>query len=295
MRVCLRALEQAQFNRALTNAQLLFHGSPAENVFGILSRGLLPPAAATSKLGIARRDAGNLGAGLYYSSSFGDSVQYTSATSAGTRYMLVSTVALGRSFPMTQPDRTLTGPPVGFDSCVAVPRSRDSASFFGSEELVVYSLAQQRLQYLVAFRVGPSTAASPAHPTVGSAALLGAAVPDADADGDSSEPLPDSSRLWGLATDVSDEAEPQAPQPTAQTGLLTSSGSKLPLKSHHVRARILDLLAEVSVVQEFQNESAGTHAVCRRGCVGCLGGFRVFCCSLCCAQLAAALYRVCRV
>jgi poly [ADP-ribose] polymerase len=164
-----------------------------------------------------------------------------------------------------------------------VPRSRDSASFFGSEELVVYSLAQQRLQYLVAFRVGPSTAASPT------------AVPDADADGDSSEPLPDSSRLWGLATDVSDEAEPQAPKPTAQTGLLTSSGSKLPLKSHHVRARILDLLAEVSVVQEFQNESAGTHAVCRRGCVGCLGGFRVFCCSLCCAQLAAALYRVCRV
>ena len=113
----------------LPNRRLLFHGAPAPNVFGLLSRGMLPPDVGASKLGVGRRDAGHLGHGLYFSPRFGDSVQYTTPTADGRRYMLACDVALGRTCKLSKRDTTLTAPPAGFDSVAGVPRSHDLHSY----------------------------------------------------------------------------------------------------------------------------------------------------------------------
>ena len=181
-----------------------------------------------------------------------------------------------------------------------VRRSRDAASEFEREELAIYATDQQRLQYLVCFKL-PSDPPPPQR----SATAAEFALSNASRCPDGHELVPyttahsghtcDVCGAYGLpqgtlvhrcsrcdwdccpACSVADVCFPNAGadrsdtldstldfgleraaaarKPEAETGLLGSSGRRLPLLSMHARAKLLDLIAEVTVVQEFVNDS----------------------------------------
>ena len=47
-----------------------------------------------------------------------------------------------------------------------------------------------------------------------------------------------------------------------ETCLMTNSGKKLPLKSVHVRAQIVDMVSKVVIYQEYENEENQSIEVC---------------------------------
>ncbi|KAL6051688.1 Poly [ADP-ribose] polymerase [Balamuthia mandrillaris] len=136
---------------AIGNNKLLYHGSRISNWVGILSRGLLMPKSIET-LGGKRTDYGLLGGGLYFGGQASTSAQYTSAGKKGTRFLLLHTVALGRIKQLTKITPGLTAPPAGYDSVQGMSRKHGVESDFKDDEFVVYSLGQQREEYLVEFR-----------------------------------------------------------------------------------------------------------------------------------------------
>ena len=99
--------------------------------------------------GGARRDAGMLGAGIYFADDPLKAAQYSAVSAAGSRFMFVSEVALGASLELSAPNTSLAHPPAGYQSVVGVGRARASSSAFDANEYVIYRTSQQRLQYLV--------------------------------------------------------------------------------------------------------------------------------------------------
>lgn len=75
--------------------QLLFHGSPPSNAFGILSRGLLLPKTLAELARQSRRPAGRLGAGIYFASDPRTSLGYTKPLSDGRLLLFVAGTVLG--------------------------------------------------------------------------------------------------------------------------------------------------------------------------------------------------------
>jgi hypothetical protein len=63
--------------------------------------------------------------------------------------MTVARVALGNMKDFTEITYGLTSPPKGFDSCHGVRCTDDIDSEFDDDEFVIYTTAQQRLEYLV--------------------------------------------------------------------------------------------------------------------------------------------------
>ena len=136
------------FTGKLGNQRLLFHGSRIQNWVGILSRGILLPKIVVS-LGVHRTDAGWLGNGIYFGDAACTSAFYTTAGRKQTRFMGIARVALGTVKDYTKITYGLSGPPPGCHSCHGVRRTGGVASQFDDDEYVVYSTAQQRLEYLV--------------------------------------------------------------------------------------------------------------------------------------------------
>uniref|UniRef100_A0A6V1QIY2 Poly [ADP-ribose] polymerase n=2 Tax=Heterosigma akashiwo TaxID=2829 RepID=A0A6V1QIY2_HETAK len=142
-----RAEEEARFTARVTkNQQLLFHGSRACNFVGLLSRGILLPKIVVS-LGVTRTDGGWLGDGIYFG-DFDTSLNYTSSSSKGIKYMLVNLVALGRMKDFSNITYGLQKPPKGYDSCHGNPEAEEGSEF-EDHEYVVYQEDQQKVQYLL--------------------------------------------------------------------------------------------------------------------------------------------------
>eukprot|EP01133_Synstelium_polycarpum_P003432 gene3432-3897_t len=233
-RIGRREEESLQFS--IHNVKTLYHGSRNSNILGILTRGLLPPKLSTS-LGASRRDVGFLGSGIYFGTKSATSLQYCDGpTSRGLKYMVLCQVALGNVKKYTTHQTQLNEAPKGFHSVQGVATA---SSAFKDDEIVVFDAKQQRVQYLVEFEDVAS----------GSMALLKA-------------PLFTVSNETRKATLDSDDAvENSVPPPSKEeveevkeAGLI-AGGANVPLQAVHVRAKLLDLIGEVTLFQHYRNES----------------------------------------
>lgn len=164
-----RANEVDDFTPLVGNQKLLFHGSRASNMVGILSRGLLEPKRIIARGG-ARTNFGWLGAGIYFGDASCTAVKYAHPAQSGNRFMLVANVALGKVAQFTKITADLDDAPPGYNSAHGVRNAPARPSDFEDDEFVVYRRDQQRLDYLVEFavaearsvQVAPVAAAAPA-------------------------------------------------------------------------------------------------------------------------------------
>ncbi|KAL8624962.1 hypothetical protein ACOMHN_039849 [Nucella lapillus] len=235
-----RPIEDSAFQHDLHNKRLLFHSSKVENFLGILSRGLLLPKVVVDDHGGSRSDAGMLGSGIYFASAASTSAAYsTPSKTRGTRLMLVSEVALGDCCDFTTTDTSLSAPPEGYHSARGVGKKHNNASAFENDEYVVYDVRQQRLRYLVEFTMGNEVAVD--------------TLTVEEEDGSVSERLPSQLSDIGLQ-DVQNVVDPLS---GVKPGLVADSGEgQVELTAAHVKARLLDLAAQVVVLQEYRNKSA---------------------------------------
>ncbi len=144
--------EHQVFTGEIANQRLLFHGSRIKNWVGILSRGILLPKIVVS-LGVNRTDAGWLGNGIYFGDASCTSAGYTSPGKLGTRFMALANVALGAMKDYTKITYGITAPPAGYHSCHGVRAKAGVTSQFADDEYVIYDSRQQRLDYLVEFKM----------------------------------------------------------------------------------------------------------------------------------------------
>lgn len=142
------------FDTKVGNERMLFHGSRIKNWVGILSRGILMPKIVVS-MGVNRTDAGWLGSGIYFGDAACTSAFYTTPGASGrkTRFMSIARVALGKMKDFTKITYGLDGPPAGYDSCHGVRNQKGAPTQFEDDEYVVYRPVQQRLEYLVEFKI----------------------------------------------------------------------------------------------------------------------------------------------
>lgn len=144
--------EWGGFTNDIDNQRLLFHGSRIKNWVGILSRGILLPKIVVS-MGVNRTDAGWLGNGIYFGDASCTSAFYTSPGKKGTRFMGIARVALGKMKDYTKITYGITEPPPGYHSCHGVRSKPGTNSEFADDEYVIYNGNQQRLEFLVEFKM----------------------------------------------------------------------------------------------------------------------------------------------
>eukprot|EP00008_Paramoeba_atlantica_P010744 CAMPEP_0201480894 /NCGR_PEP_ID=MMETSP0151_2-20130828/5266_1 /ASSEMBLY_ACC=CAM_ASM_000257 /TAXON_ID=200890 /ORGANISM="Paramoeba atlantica, Strain 621/1 / CCAP 1560/9" /LENGTH=1568 /DNA_ID=CAMNT_0047862883 /DNA_START=283 /DNA_END=4989 /DNA_ORIENTATION=+ len=140
--------------------KLLFHGSRISNWVGLLSRGILMPKIIV-RAGGKRTDAGLLGNGIYFAGSSSASAQYATEGELGTRFLLCSRVAVGRSKDYRETCMGITEPPNGYDSVRGVPKSPGDFSVFHDEEIVVFDPARQKQEYFIEFKLHDQPLSSP--------------------------------------------------------------------------------------------------------------------------------------
>jgi hypothetical protein len=171
---------------AVGNERLLFHGTRASNVGGVLLRGLVKPHMATrrQRAELAETPAGELfalgwlGNALYFGDRIETSLAYTNllgddvARSAAdeddneSRFVFVCRVELGRVFETADLMTGIDQPPGGFDSVCG-----RAGAVFPADEFAVYDASRVQLAYLLEVkRVVPPTPAEA--PSDGVAALL---------------------------------------------------------------------------------------------------------------------------
>ncbi|XP_041092549.1 protein mono-ADP-ribosyltransferase PARP4-like [Polyodon spathula] len=234
-----RVNEMLDFQSQLGNVQPLFHASSASSFVGILSRGLLLPKVAVEQHGIDRTDIGNLGCGIYFSNALGTVIKYSKPSeSDGTRLLVVCDIALGECKHLHKKDFTLASAPAGYSSVLGVRRTADIASDFEDDEYVVYNPSQVQIKYVVQFCVGDDQVKS-FQPTVN-------VTNEEEPAGLSDTPA---------VTEADSDEEYTNPLDSLTEGLQDSSGNKIPLKSVHVKGRMVDLLAQIIVFQTYTNHS----------------------------------------
>ena len=267
-----RKIEEQFFRSKVGNERLLLHGSRPSNIAGILSRGLLMPRTVV-RSGVSRTDEGWLGSGLYFTDAISAAMQYAPPGVQGTQYVLCCSVALGRSKDYTTKTTGLSRVPTGYDSTHGVKASKDHPSVFNDDEYVIYNPTQQRMRYLVQLRGGNAALKANAAAAAGAANMTSstnvavataanaassvrfAADAASSVSADAGIPRGMSSNAEGQVTEGSSAATPGTAAAADPCGLLTSDGQGVPLRSTHVRAKILDMVGEVVVLQAYRNES----------------------------------------
>ncbi|KAL3858028.1 hypothetical protein ACJMK2_012644 [Sinanodonta woodiana] len=231
---------QEEINFQPRNTRTLMHSSAPHNFLGILSRGLLLPKTVVDKFGVNRTDAGNLGCGIYFSDAASTCVKYSSPGKVcGTRFLLLCDVALGNVHEMRHTDHSITAPPDGFDSLHGVKSTPEAYSQFEDNEYAVFSAEQQCIRYVVEFSMtGDTITPFPQN-------LIAATVESPAADL--------SQRMSDI--DITDVKNIQDPLSKVKAGLQGTGKESVPLKSVHVRAKMLDLVAHVVVLQYYHNSS----------------------------------------
>ncbi|XP_072174381.1 protein mono-ADP-ribosyltransferase PARP4-like [Diadema setosum] len=252
-----RALDEFKFDRSIGNERLLFHSSRARNFLGILSRGILLPKIVVEMFGLERWDAGMLGSGIYFGDSSSTSAIYSTAGEfTGTRFMAVSNVALGRVKDVYEKRLDLESAPVGFDSVHGVRKSKEIESFFKEDEFTVYQANQHCLRFLVEFKLTERNEDGHDGSVSSPSALMSS--------DDDSDDTTDSDSDDDFEIDTTDIQGILYPEARIKAGLTGGDGAGIELKDVHVRAKIIDLAAEVTVLQKYENigkDSAETRYV----------------------------------
>eukprot|EP00667_Euglena_gracilis_P000154 EG_transcript_154 len=250
-----RYQERAGIRRDVGNRRLLYHGSPVGNWVGILGRGLQVP-----RFPEYRRDAGMLGCGLYFGSSAGTACRYMLPGSRGTCFLAICEVMLGRCFETTAHQPGWVKPPEGYDSVHGVSSRPGRPTDFVDDEYVVYTATQQALAYLVEVELADPVLCAPPPPAVpASLPFTPLGVPGG-----------------AITTDYT--LAPTVPAP-GTVGLVLSNGKAVPLQAVHVKAKLLDLVGEVVLFQQYRSAEANPVEAkyvfpLQRGCVVC--GFEAY-------------------
>ncbi|CAG2240013.1 PARP2_3_4 [Mytilus edulis] len=231
-----RTLEDLCFQSEVGNIQVLMHSSGFHNFLGILSRGLLMPNFVEDEHGITRTDGGLLGSGIYFSDTASKSLMYSGpSTTHGSRLLLLCDVSLGKVKDCTKIDNSLMEPPSGYDSVHGVKFSSEGEpTDFIDDEFVIYNQQQQKMKYLVQLCLPEDTVT----PLTDMALTL------------RSEEITDQ--------DISEEINVKdVPDPLNKVtaGLIGKGKQSVPLKSVHIRAHLLDLVAKVVILQEYKNDN----------------------------------------
>jgi poly [ADP-ribose] polymerase 2/3/4 len=238
-----RPNEIFNFNRqGLDNIKLLFHGSKINNFLGILSRGLLLPKHIISEEEYnTRTDIGNLGFALYFTDDILTSLKYTSVDkSKNMRLIAVCEVALGKCIDYFNYDYSLVKPPEGYQSVHGVKTSNETYSKFLDNEYTIYDVNQYRLRYIVEVQLQPEDTAIKCL-TVENTFFSNETETKCETISNKKE-----------ESNIFDEKSIQQ----TYSSLESSSGKTIPLKSVHVRARILDMIAKVIIYQEYENDES---------------------------------------
>ncbi|XP_071961516.1 protein mono-ADP-ribosyltransferase PARP4-like [Antedon mediterranea] len=233
-----RPIEETNFANHLGNKKLLFHASKPANFVGIFTRGLLLPKIVVDDFGGKRTDPGNLGCGIYFTDSSSTSGKYSSRGKVkGSRFMLVNEVALGKCLDMKSKDYKLSSAPRGYDSVHGVKTAVGIKSDFMDDELVVYNTNQQRIRYLVEFTLPEDTIKDIVH--------MSTMKESQDKD------------LEMMHTDINiDDIECIVnPLDKVQAGLQSVDNHSVPLTAVHIKAKLIDLAAQVVVLQAYKNDN----------------------------------------
>ncbi|KAM4700272.1 protein mono-ADP-ribosyltransferase PARP4 isoform 2-T2 [Discoglossus pictus] len=231
-----RLSETTEFQSKIGKIKPLLHASSACNFVGILSRGLLLPKVIVEDHGLKRTDIGNLGSGIYFSDSISTSFKYTEPSeNNGSRLLVVCDVALGTPQKRYKRDISITEAPNGFHSVYGVRKEHGIKSDFEDDEFVVYNRNQVKMRYIVQFYTSE----------------------------DKLNLVPEKFSIENEQTEESVEKESQnmdediiedlPEEKEIKGGLQSSTGIQIPLEGIHVKARIMDLLAQVVVFQTYKN------------------------------------------
>ncbi|KAL9969636.1 hypothetical protein ACROYT_G021872 [Oculina patagonica] len=234
-----RPVEESAFPYDTGNQILLFHSSKATNFVGILSRGLLMPKIVVDDFGGQRSDPGMLGSGIYFASSASTSAKYSAPGSKGTRLMLVNEVALGNVKEFRKFSMDLTSPPSGYDSCHGLMSTEDAPSDFKDDEFAIYNGNQQKIRYLVEF-VLPGDQVLPRDDI-----SIDSGFSDEEMEVDSED----------SSVDLTDVMSVVDPLTKVEAGLKGTGDKPIPLQAVDIKARLLDLAAQVIVFQQYKNTS----------------------------------------
>ena len=237
--------DHSDFEVLTTPKSILMHASAAGNITGILSRGLQIPLYART-----RRDVGMLGRGIYFGDSIGTALKYTKPDSNGSSYVMVCEVAVGSIFHTSKHQINFTSSPEGFDTVHGKKHDNVSPSDFTDSEYCVYRQSQQRMKYLVKLKqqnvkipksIGLSVKARGTFSTKNNVPLI---TPKSHEGGRSKGPV----RIDCLKTNVAEQ----------KIGLLPSDPSvcDIPLREISVQAKLLDMIGEVTIFQEYFNPSS---------------------------------------
>ncbi|XP_030856240.1 uncharacterized protein LOC579780 isoform X3 [Strongylocentrotus purpuratus] len=252
-----RALDEFKFNRTIGNERLLFHASKACNFLGILSRGILLPKIVVEMFGIDRWDAGMLGSGIYFGDCMSTCAKYSAPGKfTGTRFLAVNNVALGESKDIYEKRTDIESAPDGFNSVHGVRKTDQVESFFVDDEYVVYQANQHCLRYLVEFKLTERNSDETDNQTT-SASQASVSDHSSTEDTDSDDDIDDE-------IDILDVQGMVYPEAKVKAGLNTTGEGQVELEAVHVRASIIDLAAEVIVLQKYRNvgeETADTRYV----------------------------------
>lgn len=158
-------------HKDIKNRKLLWHGTNVAVVAAILKSGLR----------IMPHSGGRVGRGIYFASEHRKSAGYVRATGNGTGIMFLNEVALGKEHHISRDDSSLRKAPDGFDCIIAKGRqepdpSKDSSlkidgnkvtvpqgqpvqqqkfsnSSFWQSEYLIYKESQNRIRYLLEFKM----------------------------------------------------------------------------------------------------------------------------------------------
>jgi poly [ADP-ribose] polymerase len=190
-----------------------------------------------------------LGYGIYFSDSIATSLKYAkSSRQKRTRLIAICEVALGKCLDYADFDKSLKSPPPGYNSThgdKSLPGSK-----FVDDEYVIYDVGQYKLKYIVELRLNPDDTTDN---------NVTNKLPIADHLSNNNASIEDLNNKLNNSEEIDKEiiALNKLKPVEQQSSSLKSSkgdGHALPLKSVHVRAKLVDMSAKVTIYQEYEND-----------------------------------------
>ncbi|KAM9986184.1 hypothetical protein ACTFIY_010621 [Dictyostelium cf. discoideum] len=132
------------------NVQYLYHGSKPQNLVGLLSRGILPPDYV-KQIGGKRTDFGYLGSGIYFSDDVVSSTYTSAIGEKGSRFIIMSSVSLGKVKEFSKIQPSLQCAPLGHHSCKGLKSTPTNPTDFKNNEYVVFNPSQSKLSFLIEY------------------------------------------------------------------------------------------------------------------------------------------------
>ncbi|KAE8627490.1 hypothetical protein XENTR_v10007022 [Xenopus tropicalis] len=253
-----KSSEATEFERNLGNVKPLLHASTPHSFVGILYRGLILPKSTEDDL--LRTDTGNLGSGIYFSDSISTSIKYSEpAVTNGARLIVVCDVALGNCKDVYKRDFSLTAAPSGFHSVHGVRQIPGAKSDFEEDEFVVYKKDQVTMRYVVQFCTDKDTVNMEPNKLT-----LQLENIEEDDDGENLQSYDVGEQTLsddvGKLVESDDETVrgvelPMKQEIQVKRGLQSIDGQQIPVDNVHVKGRIIDIAAEVTLFQTYVSHS----------------------------------------